>query len=30
LSQQRAGRQLGHVNNATLSEISRYLHLFIV
>lgn len=30
LSRQRAGRQLGRVSNATLTAISRYLHLFIV
>lgn len=30
LSRQRADRQLGRVSNATLTAISRYLHLFIV
>jgi mRNA interferase MazF len=30
LSQQRAGRRLGSVSNATLMAISRYVHLFIV
>ena len=29
ISEQRAGRQLGRVSGATLTAISRYLHLFI-
>ena len=29
MSDQRAGRQLGKVSSATLTAISRYLHLFI-
>ncbi|HYZ52705.1 MAG TPA: type II toxin-antitoxin system PemK/MazF family toxin [Streptosporangiaceae bacterium] len=29
ISGQRAGRQLGRVSSETLTEISRYLHLFI-
>jgi mRNA interferase MazF len=30
MSDQRAGRRLGHVSSGTLTAISRYLHLFIV
>jgi mRNA-degrading endonuclease toxin of MazEF toxin-antitoxin module len=30
MSQQRAGRQLGSVSSATLTAVSRYLHLFII
>jgi mRNA interferase MazF len=30
MSDQRAGRHLGQVSSATLTAISRYLHLFIV
>lgn len=30
LSDERAGRQLGEVTDATLAALSRYLHLFIV
>lgn len=30
MSSERAGRQLGHVSDAAMATISRYLHLFIV
>jgi mRNA interferase MazF len=30
LSNERAGRQLGRVNDGAMATISRYLHLFIV
>jgi mRNA interferase MazF len=29
MSEERAGRRLGQVGNGTMTEISRYLHLFI-
>jgi mRNA interferase MazF len=29
LSQERAGRKLGHVSERSMAQISRYLHLFI-